>query len=159
MLKITPVLRDCVATNLMRLLSLEPLLPAGQMQAALIEVKLPLIFRVLRSAKASCIDLQFPASLLCGRSGSVWCIDCCFTCLPIMLSSISTLQVCVASTHSTSVASCLLINWLLTYLINPLNAELNPICHLLALVWTHHIVHVSGIRVNPYEEAEAHPGL
>jgi hypothetical protein len=32
-------------------------------------------------------------------------------------------------------------------LINPLNAELNPICHLLALVGTHHILHVSRVRV------------
>jgi len=31
--------------------------------------------------------------------------------------------------------------------INPLNAELNPICHLLALL-AHHILHVSGLRVN-----------
>jgi len=31
---------------------------------------------------------------------------------------------------------------------NPLNAELNPICHLLALVGAHHILHVSRIRVN-----------
>ena len=31
--------------------------------------------------------------------------------------------------------------------INPLNTELNPIRHLLALVGAHHIVHVSGIRV------------
>ena len=31
--------------------------------------------------------------------------------------------------------------------INPLNAELNPIRHLLALVGAHHIVHVSRIRV------------
>jgi len=26
---------------------------------------------------------------------------------------------------------------------NPLNAELNPICHLLALLGAHHILHVS----------------
>ena len=32
--------------------------------------------------------------------------------------------------------------------INPLNAELNPICHLLALVGAHHILHVSRVRVN-----------
>ena len=32
---------------------------------------------------------------------------------------------------------------------NPLNAELNPTCHLLALVGAHHILHVSGIRVKP----------
>ena len=31
--------------------------------------------------------------------------------------------------------------------INPLNAELNPICHLLALLEDHHIFHVSGLRV------------
>jgi len=31
--------------------------------------------------------------------------------------------------------------------INPLKAELNPICHLLALLGAHHILHVSRIRV------------
>ena len=31
--------------------------------------------------------------------------------------------------------------------VNPLNAELNPICHLLALLGAHHILHVSRIRV------------
>jgi len=30
---------------------------------------------------------------------------------------------------------------------NPLNTELNPICHLLALLGAHPILHVSGIRV------------
>jgi hypothetical protein len=30
---------------------------------------------------------------------------------------------------------------------NPLNAELNPICHLLALVAAHHILHFSRVRV------------
>jgi len=30
---------------------------------------------------------------------------------------------------------------------NPLNAKLNPICHLLALLGAHHIFHVSGLRV------------
>jgi hypothetical protein len=33
-------------------------------------------------------------------------------------------------------------------LLNPLNAKLNPICHLLALLGVHHILHVSGLRVN-----------
>jgi len=32
--------------------------------------------------------------------------------------------------------------------IKPLNAKLNPICHLLALLGAHHILHVSRIRVN-----------
>ena len=31
---------------------------------------------------------------------------------------------------------------------NTVNAKLNPICHLLALVGAHHILHVSRIRVN-----------
>jgi hypothetical protein len=31
---------------------------------------------------------------------------------------------------------------------NPLNAKLNPIHHLLALLGAHHILHVSRIRVN-----------
>jgi len=34
------------------------------------------------------------------------------------------------------------------YCINSLNAELNPICHLLALLGDHLILHVSRIRVN-----------
>jgi len=32
-------------------------------------------------------------------------------------------------------------------LINPLNAKLNPICHLLALLGAHNILHISRIRV------------
>jgi len=31
---------------------------------------------------------------------------------------------------------------------NPLNAELNPVCHFLALLGAHHILHISRIRVN-----------
>jgi len=31
--------------------------------------------------------------------------------------------------------------------INPLNAELNPMCHLLALLEAHHILHFSRARV------------
>jgi hypothetical protein len=31
--------------------------------------------------------------------------------------------------------------------LNPLKAELNPICHLLALLGAHHILHISRIRV------------
>ena len=40
--------------------------------------------------------------------------------------------------------------------INPLNAELNPIYHLLALLGAHHILHVSRVRVNPLN-AELNP--
>jgi hypothetical protein len=34
------------------------------------------------------------------------------------------------------------------YFFNPLNAQLNPIRHFLALLWAHPILHVSRIRVN-----------
>ena len=40
--------------------------------------------------------------------------------------------------------------------INPLNAELNPIRHLLALVGARHIVHISRIRVNTTTRAHHH---
>jgi hypothetical protein len=36
---------------------------------------------------------------------------------------------------------------LTSIIINTLNAELNPICHLLALLGAHHILHISRIRV------------
>jgi hypothetical protein len=35
---------------------------------------------------------------------------------------------------------------------NPLNTQLNPICHLLALLEAHHILHVSRIRVKLYTQ-------
>jgi len=34
------------------------------------------------------------------------------------------------------------------YGVDPLNAKLNPICHLLALLQGHHILHISRISVN-----------
>jgi hypothetical protein len=33
--------------------------------------------------------------------------------------------------------------------VDPFIVELNPICHLLALLGAHHILHVSRIRVKP----------
>ena len=36
--------------------------------------------------------------------------------------------------------------------VNPLNAKLNPICHLLVLLGAHPILHVSRIRVKVAEE-------
>ena len=43
--------------------------------------------------------------------------------------------------------------WTRKKYINPLNAELNPIRHLLAVVGARHIVHVSRVRV---KESKAH---
>jgi len=42
-------------------------------------------------------------------------------------------------------------------LFNPLNAELNPICHLLALLGAHHILHISRIRVKEDTNCHACP--
>jgi len=54
--------------------------------------------------------------------------------------------------YSPSGPSWPVIRWTLTLFlhgmqVNPLNAELNPICHLLALLGAHHILNVSRIRV------------
>jgi len=38
---------------------------------------------------------------------------------------------------------------------NPLNSELNPICHLLALLGSHYILHVSRIRVKDSREIKS----
>jgi hypothetical protein len=37
--------------------------------------------------------------------------------------------------------------WIKVTKVNPLNVDLNPICHLLALLRVHHIPHVSRVRV------------
>jgi hypothetical protein len=44
--------------------------------------------------------------------------------------------------------------WKQILLINPLNSGLNPICHLLALLGAHHILHVSRIRVKATKYAK-----
>jgi len=43
---------------------------------------------------------------------------------------------------------CLIYLWFIQQHFNTLNAKLNPICHLLALLGAHHILHVNRIRVN-----------
>jgi len=48
---------------------------------------------------------------------------------------------------NTSVATAVSTGYFNQATLNPLNAELNPIFHLLALLGAHHIFHVSGIRV------------
>jgi hypothetical protein len=47
---------------------------------------------------------------------------------------------------------CLTRSRRVCYRINPLNADLNPVCHLLALLGAHHILHVSRIRGNAIHE-------
>jgi hypothetical protein len=41
-------------------------------------------------------------------------------------------------------------------ILNPLNAELNPICHLLVLLGAHPILHISRIRVNYTHRVQKH---
>jgi hypothetical protein len=41
-----------------------------------------------------------------------------------------------------------MFDWKVYFHINPLNAKLNPICYLPALLGAHHFLHVSRIRVN-----------
>jgi len=43
---------------------------------------------------------------------------------------------------------CVCADWIANNVakFNPLNAELNPICHLLALLGAHHILHISRVR-------------
>jgi len=50
--------------------------------------------------------------------------------------------------HNLHLFCAILQNLEVNFLFNPLNAELNTICHLLALLGAHHIFHVSRIRVN-----------
>jgi hypothetical protein len=54
--------------------------------------------------------------------------------------------------HKLECSSCLVAykvsHFYFVLIINSLNAELNPICHFLALLGAHHILHVNRIRVN-----------
>jgi len=58
------------------------------------------------------------------------------------------IYVCICCYCCCYLEQCCMIN------LNPLNAELNPICHVLALLGAHHILHVSRIRVNFLEGME-----
>ena len=52
--------------------------------------------------------------------------------------------------HAVTLAQILWSSSTIVFSINTLNAELNPICHLLALLGAHHILHVSRIRVKTH---------
>jgi hypothetical protein len=54
---------------------------------------------------------------------------------------------------SVHVATFSLITNFMHLFINPLNAELNPICHLLALLGAHPILHISRIKVKNYHHS------
>jgi len=53
-----------------------------------------------------------------------------------------------SQTHHRKNLQVFKIHSVLKCLFNPLNVRLNPICHLLALLEAHHILHVSRIRIN-----------
>jgi len=46
--------------------------------------------------------------------------------------------------------TCMFLNSMDGSCFNPLNAKLNPICHLLVFLGAYHIFHVSRIRVKPF---------
>ena len=54
---------------------------------------------------------------------------------------------CKASCPHSAIQSFLFQMRVSSPFLNPLNAELNPICHMLALLGAHHILHVGRIRV------------
>ena len=56
-----------------------------------------------------------------------------------------------SSSHS-AIQSFLLLMRVSSPFLNPLNAKLNPICHLLALLGVHHFLHVSRIRVKVIQQ-------
>ena len=60
------------------------------------------------------------------------------------------------STPLLAFMACCRVNFTFTFTLhlNPLNAELMPFCHLLALLGAHHILHVSGVRVNEWKHTE-----
>jgi hypothetical protein len=55
--------------------------------------------------------------------------------------------VCVCVCSCMYVRMCVLVY---IHILNPLNAKLNPICHMLALLEAHHIFHFSGLRVKQF---------
>jgi hypothetical protein len=60
----------------------------------------------------------------------------------------SFLVVNVCSQGKTLCSSCITSSLNVKKCFNPLNIELNPIYHFLALLGAHPILHVSGVRVN-----------
>jgi hypothetical protein len=65
------------------------------------------------------------------------------------LSARGAAYVCLRSPYSTEIALSQenIVLFRDYHLFNPLNAKLNPNCHLLALLGDHHIFRVSGIRI------------
>ena len=53
---------------------------------------------------------------------------------------------CIRGAETCRCYNCLITSQL--YLFNPLNVELNSICHFIALVGAHHILHIIRVRVN-----------
>jgi hypothetical protein len=63
-----------------------------------------------------------------------------------LLNAFTSRQISLLELNKASAFSCSMYPF--NQYINPLNAELNPICHLLALLEAHPILHISRIRVN-----------
>ena len=111
-------------------------------------------FRELPEQRASVIastelsSLQIGAKLsVCVHATAIYTSFLERNALQAAMSNVCTL-VCVFSLSNLQVKLNLAQNIACgVWFINPLNAELNPICHLLALLGAHHNLHVSRIRV------------
>jgi len=90
-----------------------------------------------------CFRIHAPSSLCVKRDSKNWQVTGCWH------STGRRRVTFIDTTQQKSITSAYLSCGVLTtvYNINPLNAELNPICHLLALLEVHHIFHVSGLGV------------
>ena len=78
-----------------------------------------------------------------------WCRgppDCIVCQLNIRIGNLNNRKIKFVNTKD-SVASYPILDLFFVKSINPLNAELNSICYLLALLGAHHFLHVSRIRV------------
>jgi hypothetical protein len=78
---------------------------------------------------------------------------------PFNLSVFYTLALIISISQRKKLSfSCFLLSYRLFCALckkfNALNAELNPVFHLLALLGGHHILHVSGIRVTVFVNTE-----
>jgi len=95
-----------------------------------------------------CAHHQEKQLYLCDTWYLLFCVDDCLVCTPDShphrLINVLRINCAPSWLYLQELQECLhCIKW---HCFNPLNAKLNPICHLLALL-AHHILHVSRVRV------------
>jgi len=79
------------------------------------------------------------------------CVCVCVGCVCVCVCLCVRVRACVRVCARACVCACVLVRSITETCrssFNPLNAESHPICHLLALLVAHRILHVSRLRVN-----------